>query len=51
MKKNIFLIITGLAVGVIAAVSYEIYKAAKGINEVADTPEDFSIYTGPDDED
>lgn len=51
MKKNIFLLVTGLAVGAIAAVSYEIYKAAKGINEVADTSDDFSIYTGPEDED
>lgn len=50
MKKNIFLLVTGLAVGVIAA-GYEIYKAAKGIKEVADTPDDFTIYTGPEDED
>lgn len=51
MKKNIFLIVTGLAISAIAAASYEIYKAAKGIKEVTDTPEDFPIYTGPEDED
>lgn len=44
------MLVAGLAVGTIAIVSYEIYKAAKGIKEVADTPDDFSIYTGLEDE-
>lgn len=51
MKKNIFLVVTGLAIGAIATVGYEIYKAVKGIKEIADTPENFSIYTGSEDED
>lgn len=51
MKKNIFLIVTGLAISAIVMASYEIYKATKGIKEVADTPEDFPIYTNSDDED
>lgn len=51
MKKNIFLIVTGIAISAIAAASYEIYKATKGIKEITDTPEDFPIYIGPDNED
>lgn len=51
MKKNIFLVVTGLAIGAIAAVGYEIYKATKGIKEVADSPDDFPVYIGLEDED
>lgn len=50
MKKSIFLVVTGLAIGAIAAAGYEIYKAAKGIKEVTDSPDDFPVYTGFEDE-
>lgn len=51
MKKDIFLVVTGLAIGTIVIAGYKIYKTARGIKEVTDIPEDFSIYTGPKDED
>lgn len=49
--KNIFLVVAGLVIGTIAAAGYEIYKATKGIKEVADSPDDFPIYMGIEDED
>lgn len=51
MKKNIFLVVAGLAIGAIAAAGYEIYKAAKGIKEVTDSSDDFSVYIDFEDED
>lgn len=46
MRKNIFLAVAGFAACAIVAATYEIYKVAKGINEVANMPDDFPIYTG-----
>lgn len=51
MKKNIFLVVTSLAIGAIIVASYKIYKATRGIKEVTDILEDFLIYTSFEDED
>lgn len=49
MKKNIFLVVAGLAIGAIVA-GYEIYKVTKGIKEVTDSPDNFPVYIGLEDE-